>query len=129
MKWKTTLALLLVTVGVGAFIFLYEIKQRGTDERARKSRQLLSIPPESVSHLEIQHATATLSFSRNGQRWTLNPQGVRANEELIGELLSETSSLTAQRTFSESPEKPLDLKAFGLDPGVARVTLTSEGNT
>lgn len=129
MKWKTTLALLLITVGVGAFISLYEIRRPGTEERARHSRQLLNIPPESVSHLEIQHATATLSLSRDGARWKLNPQGVRANEELIGQLLNETAFLTAQRIFSESPEKPLDLKAFGLDPGVARITLTSEGNT
>src|SRR3989338_9180072 len=121
MKWKTTLALLLVTVGVGAFISLYEIKQPGTQERERRSRQLLNIPAESVSQIEWRTAAATISLTREGARWRLGPQRVRANEEVIGQLLNETASLTAQRLFPASLDKPLDLKAFGLDPSMAQL--------
>src|SRR3989338_8993527 len=129
MRWKTTVFLLVATVGVGAFISLYEIRRPGTEERERHSRRLLSIPPEAVSQIEVQTANSTVSLTRDGEQWRLGPQRVRANADLVGELLSETSSLTAQRTFSESPEKPLDLKAFGLDPGLARITLTSDDST
>ena len=127
MKWKTTLALLVLTVGVGAFISLYEIRRPGTEEREQHSRRLLRIPPESVSQIEVQTASGTINLSRDGARWQLGPQRVRANEELIGQLLNETAFLSAQRIFSESQDKPLDLKAFGLDPSVAQLTLTADG--
>ena len=127
MKWKTTLALMLATIGIGAFISLYEIRQPSPEERERHSRVLVSIPSESVSQIELHTPSVTVSLSRDGTRWRLGPQRLRANEELIGQLLNETASLTAQRIFPASPEKPLDLKAFGLDPAVARLTLTADG--
>ena len=74
MKWKTTLALLVLTVGVGAFISLYEIRRPGTEEREQHSRRLLRIPPESVSQIEVQTASGTINLSRDGERWRLGPQ-------------------------------------------------------
>ncbi|MBI4003680.1 MAG: DUF4340 domain-containing protein [Candidatus Omnitrophica bacterium] len=129
MKWKTTVVLLLATVGIGAFISLYEIKQPSVEERQRISLELLDIAPESVTQIEIQGSTAAVSLSRDGARWWLGPQRIRANEELIGQLLSTTAPLMAQRLLTETPDKPLDLAAFGLNPAKAQLTLTAEGKT
>ena len=127
MRWKTTVALLLATVGVGAFISLYEIKRPGTEERGRSSRKLLNLTSESVTQIDIEHPGASVSLSRDGTRWRFGPKRVRANEELITQLLNETDSLTAQRLLSATPEKPLDRKTLGLDPAAAQMTLTANG--
>ena len=129
MRWKTTVVLLAATIGTGAFISLYEIKQPSVEERKRLSRELLDLAPESVTQIDIQGPTATVSLSRDGARWRLGPQRARANEELISQLLSDTAPLMAQRFLTEAPDKPLDLNAFGLDPALVRLTLTAEGKT
>jgi len=114
---------------VGAFISLYEIRQPSVKEQQRLSRELLDIAPESVTHIDLQGPSATVSLSRDGARWWLGPQRMRANEELIGQLLSTTAPLMAQRLLTETPDKPLDLTAFGLNPAKAQLTLTAEGKT
>jgi len=129
MRWKTTVSLLVLTVGVGAFISLYEIRQPSVKEQQRLSRELLDIAPESVTHIDLQGPSATVSLSRDGARWWLGPQRMRANEELIGQLLSTTAPLMAQRLLTETPDKPLDLTAFGLNPAKAQLALTAEGKT
>ena len=79
MKWKTTAFLLIATVGIGAFISLYEIKQPGTEERAQQSLTLLGLTPESVTQIGIEHAGTSVSLSRDGARWRFGPKRVRAN--------------------------------------------------
>lgn len=129
MRWKTTVSLLVATIGVGAFISLYEIRRPGTEEHSRRSLELLNLSPESVTRIDIQTSSASIGLSRDGARWWLEPQHARANEELITQLLNETDWLRAQRLLSSTPEKPLDLKSLGLDPAMAQLTLTADGKT
>jgi hypothetical protein len=58
MPWKTTLALLVATFGVGAYITLYEIKQPPPEERQALARQVLDLAPEAVTQVLIERPAA-----------------------------------------------------------------------
>ena len=127
MRWKSTLVLLAATIGIGAYISLYEIRQPLPEERERRVKRILSIPPETVTQLVFDLPQTKVTLTRAGSMWTLSPNGIRADPELIGQILNHTSSLMAERVLSASPERPLDLKVFGLDPALGWVTLVANG--
>src|SRR3989338_1984081 len=127
MHWRTTVVLLLVTIGVGTYISLRDLRQPTREERETLTKQVVAIPPDSVTQLTLQVPTGKIVVERAGSGWRLMPQGVRADESRIAGLLDQTSPLTAQRVLSGSPEQPLDYAAFGLSPEAGLVTLTAKG--
>jgi len=129
MKWKTTLALLVVTIGAGAYISLYELKQPEPDDRARLARRIVSIPPSTVSQIAVDMPESSVLVQRDDATWRLMPDGVRANPELIDQVLGATSSLIAERVLERTAQEPLDPSAFGLEPALGRLTLHTDETT
>ena len=127
MKWKTTLLLLTITIGIGTYISRYEIRQPTPEEQARRLQRVLDIPPDTVTHLQLRLPSATLTFARADATWTLAPHGVRADATRIAQLLSQLEPLEAIRVLSGSANKPLELKSYGLDPAVGEITCTARG--
>ena len=126
-RWKTTALLLLVTVGVGAYISLYELKQPAPEEREQLAKEIVSLPRESVTQLVLELPAVKATLTHDGTAWRLAPGGVRAHEELINGILRHTNPLRAERALTASAEQPLDPKAFGLDPPAGRITFLSRG--
>jgi len=120
MRWKTTTVLLLVTVGLGAFISLYEIKQPGTEERKRKSIRVLDLPQETITALEIDVPNAALSLRNQDGVWRLEPDGARADAAMVRQILSYSSGYTAERAL-----EPEDLGAYGLEPPLGTIVFTA----
>ena len=129
MRWKITVALLAVTVAVGAYVSLYEIRRPTSEERGRLSKQLLTLPAQTVTRLVVELPQAKVMLSRGGSGWRMDPQGFRADESMVEQLLHHASSLMAERTLFGTPSKPLDLKSFGLDPAVGRLTFQASGSS
>jgi len=127
MRWKTTAFLLALTIGVGAYLSLYELRQPTPAERERLSHEIVSLPRESVTQLILELPEVQTTLTHDGTAWRLSPGEARAHEELINGILRHTNPLRAERILTETPERPLDLKALGLDPPVGRVTLLSGG--
>ncbi len=129
MHWRTTLILFLVTIGVGAYVSLRELKQPTREERETLTKQVVSIPPESVTQLALQTSKGKVVVEHTERGWRLVPQGARADASRISGLLDQLSPLAAQRTLSGSPEKPLDYTAFGLSPERGSLTLLADGRS
>lgn len=130
MRWKTTVVLLLATVGIGAYIALYEIKQPTPEQRPRVAKRVARIPSDTVIRMTIESPQATLTLTREGTVWHFDPEGFRADPQRISRILAYTESLFANRILSDSAEQPLEPSMFGLDPAVGRLTLlTDEGET
>jgi len=127
MKWKTTLLLLIATVGIGTYISRYEIRQPTLEEQARRSQRVLNIPQDAVTQLQFRLPSATLTFARADATWTLAPHSVRADDMRIAQLLSQLEPLEALRVLSGSANKPLELKSYGLDPAVGEIICTARG--
>lgn len=127
MRWKTTLALLVATVGIGAYLSLYELRQPSPEEREQLSKQVVNVPPDAATQLVVDAPQAKVTLTRRGNTWALSPAGFRADGSLVNRILSDLSPLTAERVLSGSKERPLDLKAFGLDPAAAWVSVVATG--
>ncbi len=128
MRLKTTLILLLATIGIGAYISLYDIRQPSHDERERLSKHLLDIEPEHATQLVLKLPQAQVTLTRRGNAWTLSPNGVRANEELVKRILSHLSPLVSHRRLVGSTEHPLDVASFGLNPPGGVVSVVAQGH-
>ena len=129
MHWRTTVILLLITVGVGTYVSLYELKQPTREERDTLTKQVVSIPPEAVTQLTLRTSKGQLVVEHTAQGWRLVPQGARADESRISDLLNQLNPLAAQRALSGSPKKPLEYTAFGLSPERGALTLLAHGRS
>ncbi len=127
MKWKTTLALIGLTVGIGAYLSLYELKQPSPEDRERLSKRVFNVSDDAITQLIVEFPETMVTLTRTQAAWRLEPIGARADETLVAQLLSELSFLTASRILSPSAERPLDRKAFGLEPPTGRLTFVAEG--
>ena len=128
MNWKTTAFLLVATVGAGAYISLYELKQPTPEEREQLSKRVVTLDPESVSQVVLDLPQAKFTLAREGSAWLFTPQRARANPELINQLLNQLAPLSAERVLSGTPDKPLDVKTFGLEPAIGWITLVAKGS-
>src|SRR3989338_581304 len=126
MRWKTTLLLLVLTVGVGAYISLYELRRPLPEEREYRAKQLVNVNPESVTQLVLDLPRAKVTLTRNGSAWTLAPNHVRADSDLVSRILNQLSPLAAERALTAARERPLDPKAYGLGPAVGWLSLVSD---
>lgn len=127
MRWKTTALLLATAVGLGAYISLYELRQPDPENRERRSRQVLNVPETAVTRLQLELPAGTMTLTRRDDGWRLEPDGLRADDGLIGQLLIPLSPLTAERILQAAPDKPLDLAAYRLQPPLGRLTFVADG--
>ena len=138
--WKTTLVMLLLTIGIGAYISLYEIRQPLPEEREQLAKRVVDLPLPSVSRISIElpQSKVTLVREGNSMNWRLEPQPapptpgamagpVRADTELIQRLLHHTNPLTARRVLTGNTSRPLDLAGFGLEPALGQITWVAGG--
>lgn len=131
MKWKTTLVLLLLTVGTGAYVSLYELKQPSPERRLQLSKEVVRVNPEDVTRLLVAFPQASATFEHGANTWTLlGPRTLRAEDSLISQALNQLSPLESEHVLSPTPERPLKLEDYGLDPPRAALTiLTARGAT
>lgn len=131
MKWKTTVVLLVVTIAVGAYVSLYELKQPTPQRREELANQVVQIPAEDVTALAVELPKGKVALARQDGLWRLaSPLQARADESLIRRALSELDPLTAERVLEGTPQKPLALAEFGLAPPRGTITVTmKDGKT
>jgi len=127
MHWKATVFLLVATVAVGAYISFYELRQPLPEEREQLAQQILSVPSDAITQLALDLPAAKVMLTKTGASWTISPEGFRANESLISAIVEELSPFIAERILEPAPDKPLDLKAYGLDPAGGWLTIVTKG--
>lgn len=126
MRWRSTVLLLAVCLGLGVYILTVERRLDGTRARQEKARRAFSIRADEVRALRLQTETLDLACVYDGQRWTLQrPAVARADAGEIERILTGLESLArgAVITPREQRRLGLDLKAYGLDPPAATLEL------
>jgi len=124
MGWKTTVALLILTVGIGAYVALVELKRPTLEEQEALAKQAVQISPEEVTGLLVEWPSTTATLERKNGSWRLvSPLAVRAEESLVFRVLNEVDPLEAERVLEGSEEKPLVLADYGLEPPVGTLTI------
>ena len=125
MRWKTTLILLLATIGIGAYLSLYEIRQPAPEARERRAKQVIRVEPDAATQFVLDMPKVKATLTRHGAEWTITPSGFRANPDTVNALLGDLSPLTAERVLKGSATHPLDLKSFGLDPAIGWLSVAA----
>ncbi len=128
MKWQSTLVLLAATIGLGAYVSLYELRQPDPEHRALLAKQILDIPRETVAEVTVAMPQAQVTLRKQEAGWRLMPQDVRADGAVVDQIVSAATNVTAVRTLNAKTSAPLELAAYGLDPAVGRLeVLTPQG--
>jgi hypothetical protein len=148
MKWKSTLVILAITIALGAYVSLYELKRPSPEIRERLAKQLVRFDPETVQRVTLEASHGAIALVRTDGTWRLEarppapadiPAGaggdgdsrardpaVRADTALIDGILQDLKDLLITRTL-EAGDAPLDPTAYGLEPAKARIVVaTSE---
>lgn len=124
MRWKTTLTLLILTVALGAYVSLYELRQPTRDEQQALAKQVIPVQTDEVQGLIVDVPEANVTLRRQGDAWSLiSPVKAPADESRIRSVLDALGALEADRVLEGSPRQSLKFAEFGLEPAVGSVTV------
>jgi hypothetical protein len=138
MKPRTLLILLVLVLGLGAFIWLYERKLPSSEERETLGKKVFALEKGDVTavaieaskgavRLERSHAPKPAKGTKEGEAepaadWRLiRPLAARADTFAVDRLLDAVTALQKTRTLDD-----VDPKAVGLDRPRATVRLTTK---
>ena len=130
MNWKTTTVLLLVAVGLAAYIKFYESKRPGTEDAETRAKNVINIERDKIDGILIQNGDDKIDLRKRDQKWRLEtPVKDQADNAVVDNLLSDLESWQKQTTI---PAKEIDadkgrLAEFGLNKPKLRLKLTGQG--
>lgn len=117
MHWKTTAVLLGLTVAVGAYVSLYELRQPDREARRRQATEVWDVPDDAARLRLAWAGRPEVVLVRDGASWRLTPGGYRADLHYVEGVLG-ALRLHASRTLT-----PHALAEFGLAPPEASLTI------
>ena len=121
---KSTIALLVILVGLGAYI--YVDRNREIEDPNAKPKAYTTLATDDIEELQIRNASGdTTRLQRAGEEWQiLEPVKAEADNGVVGTVTSNIGTLEVQRVVDESPA---DLKQYGLDPARIEIGFRLKG--
>ncbi|PSO47413.1 MAG: hypothetical protein BRC33_12860 [Cyanobacteria bacterium SW_9_44_58] len=128
---KTTLILVLIALGLGGYVYFYEIKSTSQEKVAGNSQQnLFSFTEDQVQRLTIEKEKQIFEFIRletSDTSWRMKkPEGAPAKESSIVFLLDLLSSESSSRTFEIQRDQ---LEEYGFKTPLATIEVELDDNT
>ena len=104
MKWKSTIALLIVTIGFGIYLLTYEKEKPGTDQQVERSQKVFNIRATEVRKIALERKDVTYVVERveresgEGAKatfWQITaPLNARAAQSVFEGIASDLAALT-----------------------------------
>ncbi|MEA5619044.1 DUF4340 domain-containing protein [Cronbergia sp. UHCC 0137] len=123
---KTTLILLLLALGLGGFVYFYEIKGANHREEVKQQQQeIFSFTPEDVQAMTIKTKDITLQLEKRTSsakpQWLIkSPISEPANDAIVSYLMDLLVKGKSEKTVSTSTG---ELSKFGLDKPQAKIDI------
>jgi hypothetical protein len=110
MNIKTTFILLLVFMGLLAFIFLFDVKDVGKEKPGEK---LVDLSSDDVERIDFQTEGETMTFTREGEdNWLISaPIEAKADKYEVDSIANDFSVLEIDRVVED---EPADLEKYGI---------------
>jgi hypothetical protein len=142
MKFRTTIILLALVIGLGAFLLMYTARQARTSSLKEEQALLfagsefrepgapnLSGLSDLATKLELRHGDALIEIERPAEglkrEWRIvKPLSASADAGAITAFLGEIEFLKATRRLAAEGGQPLDLKSYGLEPPERSITFS-----
>jgi hypothetical protein len=125
MRTKSTFILLAVTLGVIAFIALYERELTSSTDAIANESKVINLDSEQVTRIEISNdfGVAELQKEKDGTWLFRGPFSDRADQAKINSILDNASKLTIYETLSEKELQKEKIKPEELGFGDKKITL------
>jgi len=125
---KSFLILLVIALGLGAYIYFVESKREPTESAATKKPSVFTLDPDKVEEIQVKSAKGeTTTLKKTGAKWQITaPEALDADETEVTGLLSTLKGLELQRTIDE---KPATVNQYGLEPVRISVAFRAAGET
>ena len=123
MRWQTTALFAIILIAVGAFYYVYEVRQGPEREKVegRKGR-VFTAEPAKVTEIELKRPADTVNLKREGAGWQMQaPLRTGADRAAADETVSSVVTAKMDREIAAAPGS---LGEFGLDKPAAEVSLT-----
>ncbi|KAF3890108.1 MULTISPECIES: DUF4340 domain-containing protein [Nostocales] len=123
---RTTLILLLIALGLGGFVYFYEIRGSSQREEVKDNKQpIFSFQEDDVQSLTIKTQNQTINLERSGKpegtKWLMkSPSVVPASDPIVGYLMNLLVEGKSDRTIPISNNQ---LSEFGLDRPQATIDI------
>ncbi|MEH2026430.1 DUF4340 domain-containing protein [Nostoc sp.] len=125
---RTTLILILLALGLGGFVYFYEIRGATQREEIKEQKQkIFSFGENDVQSLTVKTKKLTLNLERSSEsssnpKWLIkSPISGPANDAIVSYLMDLLVKGNSERTLS-TPAKQLE--EFALDPPQATINIT-----
>ena len=121
---KSTIALLVILVGLGAYI--YVDRNRVVEDPNAKPKAYTTLATGDIEELQIRNASGeSTRLQRAGEDWQLvEPVKAEADNGVVGTVTSNIGTLEVQRVVDENPA---DLKQYGLEPARIEIAFRLKG--
>ncbi|MFS0517374.1 DUF4340 domain-containing protein [Nostoc sp. UIC 10607] len=123
---RTTLILILLTLGLGAFVYFYEIRGATVQEEIKEQKQqIFSFAEDDVQSLTVTTKKLNLNLERNPEssnpKWLLkSPISGPANDAIVSYLMDLLVKGNSERTLSTPAQ---ELGEFALDKPQATINI------
>jgi hypothetical protein len=125
-RGRSTLLLLVVALGLGAYIYFVEMKREPSDTPAPADRVFENLDAGAITAMTLTASNGDqTSVRREGAGWQMTaPVEAKADAAEVSGVTSNLASLDLSRVVDEAPT---DLAAFGLDAPRISVGFTTDG--
>ena len=116
MKFRSTILLLAVALGIGAYIWFVEKSQLSTDEREEKEKLVFSVKADEIDRVELvrERDPVVLSKAADGA-WNLEkPLQYRADKGQVLAILRRIEGLRSERVIPAAETDEKKIEEFGL---------------
>lgn len=122
----STIALIVVLAGLGAYIYFVTWKQPATDT-PKEEKVFASVKADQIDELHVRSASGdTTTLKKNGTTWELTaPVSAPADETDVSGITSNLGTLDVTRVVEENPT---DLKQYGLATPRIEVDFQQQGD-
>ena len=125
---RSTIVLIVVLAGLGAYIYFYLMKQPEKSESSGPPKQKVfaTLSADKIDELKIRSASGDVTTLKRGtDGWQItDPIQAKADESEVSGITSNLTTVETQRVVEENPSS---LKDFGLDPPHADVAFKTVG--
>lgn len=119
---KTTLILLLLALGLGGFVYFYEIRGATQRQEATATGEIFAFSEDDVKSFRIKTQSQTLKFEQIDSKWQMKePSDTPASGASVAYLLNLLETGKSNRTFSVPTTQ---LSEYGLSEPLGAIAIT-----
>jgi hypothetical protein len=124
---RSTIALVVVLAGLGAYIYFYTWKQPDTPDSGKKQEKIFNVASDKIDEIKITQASGeATTVKKDGNAWKLTePVAAAADESEVSGITNAVSSAEITRVVDENPAS---LNDYGLSNPKVELAFKAAGD-